>query len=336
MGRDIQDRLFDKKFRSEVSKESLKDYKQLKQKDSDSALALLVSYILKFKKKDIKASHVRASEFDQIKHEALNIYNRKRPTKVFSIRNFQITAAASILLIFGVSTYLMGEYHLFSGFNSQNDVIEIATSKGQQSELTLPDGTFVALNYDSKLKYHLANSNALQEVELVGEAFFKVTKNKARTFRVITKDMNVNVLGTEFNVKAYEDDRKTETVLVEGSVEIDHITENKKSVILKPGDKWTFDKINHKHAIIRTDASLTKRWITGEHYFDKITLGELAKTLERMYKVEIRFKDSSLKNEIYSGSVYQDEAIEELFDVIKLTIAINIEKNEDEIWISKK
>ena len=55
-----------------------------------------------------------------------------------------------------------------------------------------------------------------------------------------------------------------------------------------------------------------------------------------MYKVEIRFKDSSLKNEIYSGSVYQDEAIEELFDVIKLTIAINIEKNEDEIWISKK
>ncbi len=336
MGRDIQDRLFDKKLRNEVSKESLKDYKKLKQTDSDSALALLVSYILKFKKKELQTKHVGAPEFDQIKHDALNIYNRKRSARVFSIRNFQIAAAAAILIIFGVSSYLMGEYHLFSGFNSQNDVIEIATSKGQQSELTLPDGTFVALNYDSKLKYHLTNGDALQEVELVGEAFFKVTKNKARAFRVITKDMNVNVLGTEFNVKAYENDRKTETVLVEGIVEIDNITAHNKPVMLEPGDKWTFDKVSHQHTISRTDAGLTKRWITGEHYFDKITLGELAKTLERMYKVDIRFKDSSLKNEIYSGSVYQDEAIEELFDVIKLTIAINIEKNEDEIWISKK
>ena len=148
--------------------------------------------------------------------------------------------------------------------------------------------------------------------------------------------MNVNVLGTEFNVRAYNDDQKTETTLLEGSIEIKGIPGQEKSVLLRPGQKWTYNKTEHKQELAKTDASMSTLWRNGEYYFEKIPLGELAKTLERMYKVNIHFQDSSLENEIYTGSVYQNEAIGNLFNIVNLTVPINVKTDKNEIWISKK
>ncbi len=333
MKKTTPDYLFDPEFKKRISKDSLSEQKSGNQ-DQQTKLAWLIGYVFKFKQKEtLEGSKL---DFEEMREQSLELY-RQSKSGVFRIINIRkIAVAASIIILVGFGGYWLGKSGIMTTFEQQAEVIEFKTPKGQQSELTLPDGTFVALNYDSKLKYHLANDKSLQEVELEGEAFFHVTKNKSRTFRVITHDMNVNVLGTQFDVRAYANDLHTETTLLEGSVEIKDIPEQEQSVLLKPGEKWLFSKNDHQQQVVTVDPQLSTLWRTGEYYFDKVRLGELAKTLERMYNVNIHFQDSSLEDEIYSGSVYQSDEIGKLFEIIGLTIPIDVRRDGRDIWLAKK
>ncbi len=147
--------------------------------------------------------------------------------------------------------------------------------------------------------------------------------------------MEVNVLGTEFNVKAYSNDLQTETTLLEGSVEINDISGEQGSVRLNPGEKWSYNKESRQHIVALADVRLATLWRNGEYYFDKARLGALAKTLERMYKVNIHFLDAGLENEVYSGSVYRDDDIRKVLDMINLTTPINVKTGKNEIWIKR-
>lgn len=333
MKKTTPDHLFDPKFKHRISKDSLSELKSGNQ-DQETKLAWLIGYVLKFRQKEQGAS--ANADFIEMREQSLELYRRNKSGVFPVIKLRNIATAASILILVGIGGYWLGKTGMLATSEQQAEVIEFNTPKGQQSELTLPDGTFVALNYDSKLKYHLANDKSIQEVELEGEAFFHVTKNKSRTFRVITRDMSVNVLGTQFDVRAYANDLHTETTLLEGSVEIKDISDHKKSVLLKPGEKWLFSKGDNLQKVVAVDPQLSTLWRTGEYYFDKVRLGELAKTLERMYNVNIHFQDSSLANEIYSGSVYKSDEIGKLFKIIDLTIPIDVRREVSEIWLTRK
>ena len=336
MTKKTESQLFDKGFKNGIDRQSLTNYRETKQRDPESALAILIAYVLKFKRKDDSVQKAEMPDFSEMKAKSLNLFRLYSSAK-HSTLYFRIAAAASVVLLFAIGGYWLGSNHFFSGTSSYTDVIEFNTPKGQQSELTLPDGTFVVLNYDSKLKYHISTGKKLQEVELDGEAFFRVTKKKSRNFRVVTDNMSVNVLGTEFNVKAYRSDKQTETTLLEGSIEIKDIPGQKNSVILKPGEKWSYNKAEQQQTIVGgVDSHLSTLWRSGEYYFDKVSFGELAKTLERMYNVNIYVQDSGLKKEVYSGSIYQDEEIDKFLEVINLTIPITVKKENKKIWITKK
>ena len=337
MKKNTSDHLFDKRFQNKLTKDSLKEYSEEKGKDSESALAILIGYVLKWKRNELPPSQISESDWHKIKHESLNIYRQSASaSRFFTRRMSRIAAAASILIIMGVASYLLGEKHFFTAGDLQSQVIEFNTPKGQQSEVTLPDGTFVALNYDSQLKYHITQDKKLQEIELVGEAYFKVTKNKSRVFRVITPTMSVNVLGTQFDVRAYPEDNQTETTLLEGVVEIKDIPQKGSPVLLKPGEQWSYDKKTGKDQVLKTDASLVTTWRTGEYYFNRKPLDEIAKTLERMYKVKIHFKNTDLGKEVFSGAVYKADDIEKFFDLVNLTIPIKVSSDSTNIWIERK
>lgn len=336
MKKAIDNQLFDKGFKDGINRRSIENYREIKKRDPESALATLIAYVLKFKRKEIPGSEAEIPDFSEMKIKSLDLFRRHTFEKHSIVRYYRFAAAASIVILFAIGGYWFGQNQILSESGSHADVIEFNTPRGQQSELTLPDGTFVALNYDSKLKYHISRNKRLQEVELDGEAFFRVTKNRSRTFRVITDNMSVNVLGTEFNVKAYKSDQKTETTLLEGSVEIKDIPNQKHSVLLKPGERWSYNKTEKLQTVTRVDSRISTLWRSGEYYFEKVSFGELSKTLERMYKVNIYFQDSSLENEVYSGSIYQDDEIDELFGIINLTVPITVKKEKNEIWINKK
>lgn len=336
MGKEIYNQLFHKAFKDGINRQSIENYREIEERDSESALATLIAYVLKFKRKDIPGFETETPDFSEMKIKSLDTFRRHTVEKHSTIRYYRLAAAASIVILVAIGGYWLGQNHVLTESGLHAEIIEFNTPRGQQSELTLPDGTFVAMNYDSKLKYRISQNKKLQEVELDGEAFFKVTKNRSRTFRVITRNMNVNVLGTEFNVKAYTTDQRVETTLLEGSIEIKDIPSQENSVLLNPGQKWSFDKAEKLQTISVIDSRLSTLWRNGEFYFEKVSFGELAKTLERMYKVNIYFQDSSLEKEVYSGSIYQDDQINELFGIINLTVPITVKKENNEIWINKK
>ncbi|MCW0483082.1 FecR family protein [Gaoshiqia sediminis] len=333
MKKTTPDYLFDPKFKDRISKDSLSGLKSGNQ-EPQRKLAWLIGYVLKLKRNEFQLDS--RLDFEDIREQSLELF-RENKTGAFRIMNIRkVAVAASILILVGLGGYMIGKSGITAVSEQQAQVIEFNTPKGQQSELTLPDGTFVALNYDSKLKYHLGNNKSLLEVELEGEAFFQVTKNKSRTFRVITRDMSVNVLGTQFDVRAYANDLHTETTLLEGSIEIKDIPDQEKSVLLKPGQKWLYNRNDHQQQLVSVDPQLSTLWRNGEYYFEKVRLGELAKTLERMYNVSIHFQDSGLEDEMYSGSVYQSDEIGKLFEIIGLTIPIHVRTDGRDIWLANK
>ena len=337
MKKETSDHLFDKHFQESLTKDSLKEIPEEKKKSKESALAMLIGYVLKWKRNEMPRVQVGDDDFRKIRHESLEIYRRTSHTTGYILRKLpRVAAAASILIILGVASYLLGEKHYFSSGDLQARVIEFKTPRGQQSEVTLPDGTFVALNYDSKLKYHISPDKKLQEIELVGEAYFKVTHNKSRVFRVITPNMSVNVLGTQFDVRAYPEDSHTETTLLKGVVEIKDIPQKKAPVMLSPGEQWSYDKNTGQDKVEKTDASLVTTWRTGEYHFNRQPLNEIAKTLDRMYKVNIHFRDAQLGKEVFSGAAYKDDNIEKFFALVNLTIPIKVQRDSTEIYIERK
>ncbi len=337
MKKDISEHIFDKEFQDSVTKDSLKEYSSGKKKNSESAVAILIDYVLKWKRNEINRTQISEDDFKNIRRKSLTIFRQPANSSRPAIRRFiRIAVAASVLIAFGIAGYLLGEKQFFSAGELQSRVIAFNTPPGQQSELTLPDGTFVALNYDSKLKYHISRDKKLQIIELVGEAFFKVTKNKSRVFRVITPNMSVSDLGTQFDVKAYPDDDQTETTLLEGSVEIKDIPGKETTILLKPGEQWRYDKRTGQDMVVKTNAEMATSWRKGEYYFKKKTLNEIAKTLDRMYKVKIHFQDTELGKEVFTGAVYKDDGISRFFGLVNLTIPIKIKRNGNDIRIKKR
>lgn len=327
------DFLFDKRFGSKITKETIRDFGD---KDHESFLAACIAYILKYKQVKEPGNQISQQAFSRIKRQSLDLFREHEFRPSFSRQYRKIAVAASVMLIVGISGYLIGKRNLPFTHDREARIIEFSTPKGQQSEVTLPDGTFVALNYDSRLKYHVSQDRDLQKVELEGEAFFRVTKNKARTFRVMTSDMCVNVLGTEFDVRAYQDDPNIETILSEGSIEIDGLPARKETVLLSPGEQWKYNKGNQRYSVTKVNPRLATLWRTGEYYFDGVTLQEMARTLERMYKVNIRFIDHDLGKEIYSGSIYQQDGINKIFGMISLTIPVIVEIKGDEVLVKRR
>lgn len=333
MRKSVVDYLFDRDFNEKISRDSLPEYRKYNEEGDQKGTASLISYVLKFKKKKVIASSIPTESFSLIKNQSLELYrNRNRSVRF----NFSRIAVAASLVVAALFAYWAGSQQWFSGFAGESKVIEFSTPEGQQSELILPDGTFVALNYGSTLKYHVSGNKAKQQVELNGEAFFKVAKNKSRTFKVVTEKMSVNVLGTEFNVKAYSQDRSCETTLLEGSIEINDLPGSRESIRMVPGQKWSYHKATKSQQLISVDPQLSTSWRNGEYYFEKVSLKELANALERMYKVDIYFQDSSLENEVYSGVVFKSENISSVFQIINLTLPLSVQIDGDQIQIRRK
>ena len=197
--------------------------------------------------------------------------------------------------------------------------------RGGQYKIVLSDSTVVWLNAETKIKYPLSFvEEEPRTVELVyGEAYFKVSpsrKNKGRAFKVITQIQEVEVLGTEFNIKAYPDETQIYTTLVEGSVNI-VVSENKHK--LTPGEQSILHK-NTKHiSTHRVHVDYDVAWVRGYFNFKNKPLIEIMKVLSRWYDVDITFETHNLENIQFSGLLKRHQNIEDILDGIKNTKFIN-------------
>ncbi len=197
--------------------------------------------------------------------------------------------------------------------------------RGGQYFIELEDGTKVWLNSESKLKYPIAFVEGQdRKVELLyGEAYFDVSPSSnhdGSPFKVLSGAQEIEVLGTEFNVKAYHDEEYIYTTLVEGKVTVDNAIQKE---VLKPSEQSVLSKENKSMIITEVDVYTEISWKNGFFSFRKKPLKDIMKVLSRWYDVDILFLNKELEGGDFKGNLNKNQSLNEILTIIKNTNYIN-------------
>ncbi|PVW12617.1 FecR family protein [Marixanthomonas spongiae] len=197
--------------------------------------------------------------------------------------------------------------------------------RGGQFFVELADGTKVWLNSESKIKYPIAfTEGKTRTVELIyGEAYFDVspsTEHKGGAFQVISRGQNIEVLGTQFNVKAYQDEKATYTTLVEGKIALQAKDEK---VVLKPKQQAIVVQGNETIAINTVEVYNEISWKDGIFSFKGKPLKEIMKVISRWYDVDVEFENKQLSTMTFKGVLSKNQQIENILSAIKSASVIN-------------
>jgi len=211
---------------------------------------------------------------------------------------------------------------------SQFNTLE--TAKGEQYQVALPDGSHVWLNAASSLKYPVAFAGNERLVELTGEAYFEVAHNKAMPFKVKTGQQEVEVLGTHFNINAYNDEKATATTLLEGSVKVT-LASNHNSVVIKPGQQSLVNNAGLNVQEVDTDEAVA--WKNGYFQFSDENLGSIMRKVSRWYNVEIEYKDASLQQQVFTGTVSRYKNVSQVIKTLELTNAAHFKIEGNKIVV---
>lgn len=244
---------------------------------------------------------------------------------------------AAILVV--VLTVSIGSFYgTRQWMKDKNDSIftETIVPLGSKLKLVLPDGSIAWLNSGSSLKYNQNFSNKTREVILSGEGYFEVKKNTGKPFIVHANAVDVKVLGTIFDVNAYDNDAKVEVNLIQGSV---HVALQKgmpgEAVVLKPNERFVYDKQTQTFSTSVKDATKSAQWKTDKLYFENSSLEELAKKLERIYQVKIIIENQQIKKELFSGSINQANTLQEVFSYIDVDKKFVVKQEGNVVRITK-
>ena len=197
-------------------------------------------------------------------------------------------------------------------------VIAMETPPGSQTKLTLPDGTTVWLNADSKIAYSQSFGIDNRDVSLTGEACFDVTHNERLPFQINAKELDLKVLGTKFTYTDYPDEKTIKVDLMDGKVFLKNNADGS-GMTLKPNERMVYDKTSHRMWRRPLDTSMSASWTTGRLFFDEQPLAEIASTLSRAYNVKVRVADR-LKGAAFYGSFdINNTSVEDVLRMIAAT-----------------
>jgi ferric-dicitrate binding protein FerR (iron transport regulator) len=270
-----------------------------------------------------------------------------RSSRIRSILLYTGLAAAAILAVIILPNKLQPKT------NTQPNSYTHTSNAGERKSFQLPDGSKVTLNAGSTITLSASFNEQARELTLQGEAFFDVTHNTAKPFIIHTNSMDVKVLGTVFNVKAYPNDKVTETALLKGMVEVTvHNTSNKK-IILHPNQKIILPNEEVTHAATQapskkepakdtgytiaaltystTDSSLVEvSWTQNKLVFNDNSFEEIAAQLERWYNVTIRFNNDEVKQYRFTAN-FDQKNITQVLDALKWSRPFKYTINENNV-----
>ena len=192
--------------------------------------------------------------------------------------------------------------------------------KGGEYSLILPDGSRVWLNSETTLRFPVQFTGGKRVVYLSGEAYFRVKKDTSAAFHVCTKQQEITVLGTTFNVSAYENDRFTETTLIEGKVAVEGGAER---VVMKPSEQYILDKRSGVGELKEVETEFYTSWIDGKFYFTSFTFEEIVKKLERWYDFTMIYEEDDIRQMRFSGVIKKHRPIEEMLRFLEKTTDIH-------------
>lgn len=272
-------------------------------------------------------------------------YNEDAPVKRRWNKALLMVGGLSLLVIVFFALYTSEKKTALSAAD-RTVQSEVSTKSGSRTKIQLPDGSSVWLNGSSKLVYdNIHFGEKLREVTLTGEGYFDIVKNKDKPFIIHANKINVKVLGTAFNIKAYPGEKNTETSLIRGSIEVT-MKDRQEKIMMKPNDKLIISneevsgastnkgKTTGDRGVIEKPESfilmghlthakdestiLETAWVENKLLFDNETFEEVALKMERWYGVSIRFSDAKLAKLHLTGT-FEKESITEALHALQLS-----------------
>ena len=238
-------------------------------------------------------------------------------------------AAAAVLLAVCAGT----AWH----FLSTPDIYRVYENTGDAvTTVTLDDGTHVWLNAGTKLIYPKQFNRSMRQVYLSGEMFADVRRDEDRPFIVSADRLEVKVLGTQFNLKSYQEDAKSEVSLVRGKVSVGiKASKMNGKLTLAPGDILRFNKTNNHIDFLNFDPDSYANWIDNNNFFFvEQTLGDIVADLRRHFAVEIVVTDKSLCDETYYASFVNEESLDEILDALNKDRLFSVRREAEVYYIS--
>lgn len=261
-------------------------------------------------------------------------FNQRKPRYAYLLKFYQ--KAAAILLI---PLIVAGIFYFRNQHPSGENYLETIAPRGQKSQILLSDGTKVWLNSETKIRYPGEFAGNEREVHLEGEAFFEVTKNPRQPFIVHAADLDVKVLGTKFNVKAYPDENEIETSLFEGKVNLmwkDWAADQIKEKAISPNQSFIYDRKGHQLAPSRFAQEEIDGWRKNQLIFKDDTFSNLVRKVERWYDVQIVYDEKLFNDRRLTVELYEGERIERLMEIIGLALSVDYRYENGKIILTPK
>jgi len=247
--------------------------------------------------------------------------------------HFQLTKWLRVAAMFVLPVITaVGMYFYRSPDETVPGQLVVAVERGQKANITLPDGSKVWLNSQSRLTYSTNFNVRQRELQLDGEAYFEVAHNPNKPFIVRSNDISVRALGTAFGVKAYNEDVLISSILMKGKV---LVTTPDGEAILMPNERIIYDKTTHKkeQSTVANATDFTG-WIHNELRFEDESLGDIAKTIRRIYNVEVVFASEKLKSQRYTGTI-NNNSLESVLNIISLTSPVSFQISNQQVTLSE-
>lgn len=251
--------------------------------------------------------------------------------RLFGKRRFALrlasTAAASALLC--VITWWLYNYMAPA-------TMQTVSTLASTQVVRLPDGTEVTLNHFSSLTYPAEFKAGQREVKLEGEAYFEVAKDKKHPFIVQTAALDVEVLGTHFNVEAYSHDPEVKTTLLEGSVAVS-VRDNDRRMLLRPNESAIYNKVKKKLTLQEAaDAPAETVWRRGEFIFNQLPLREIARQLSNSFGVDIVIRDKALQDYRLTARFSVSEGLDRILRLLGTAGNFSYTQDSKQITITTK
>lgn len=261
----------------------------------------------------------------------------KKPVKLDQNRSWMVWAAAALLL--GIFVFL---YYNQNGAADKVNKVKTAARNiqpsvniaavGEHRKIKLPDGSTVILNNGSTLEFPEQFSGVSREVVLKGEGFFDIKHDAEKLFIVHTGKISTTVLGTAFNIKAYDKENDVVVTVTRGKVMVKNA--QKTLGIIVPNQQIVFNKVHMKSSLVPVTAKETVEWQEKDLFFDDVTMEEAVLQLAKRFNVTIRFASEASKSCRFTATFLKGESLDEILQVITSFNHIAYQKKAGEVIIS--
>ena len=253
----------------------------------------------------------------------------RKPNRRITI--FRWASAAAILIM----AYMAGIHILYKEHPVEDRQLTVQTDKGQKTVVELNDGSKVWLNEETSFMYAESFGEKSREVNLAGEAYFEVAKHAEKPFIVKTDGLTIEVLGTQFNVRASENESYIKTTLIEGSVKIqkNDAEDESESIILVPGQQIQFDKQSGRTSLREVNSRLYTAWKEGQMEFDRDRMEEIFALMEQNFGMTVILKNEKLAARKFTGRFELDETPERMLALIQQSIPFKFHIKNDTIIV---